>query len=567
MNDWTSPRSREENIRFLSEVSCLLARLGGSLCEDLNQLVQSGKYIELVNYKFDYLREYDLRDVTLARQIHSLFSKQEWMDLGIDTQAVAATKFWEMEKKCAETNDRLDARERNSHVLQVLHLTRCKIDHILGQVPDLSALNFSFGPGATSNVKGRIANARSKLSASLTCSVDSLPYVGGLLAEAPLWTTHHSGVRDPVSQTIFVDGLGIARCRDREASVTLYVDVLESVGKLTYVPKDARSLRPIVVEPTLNGFAQQGIGKYLKDRLLRRVGLDLKDQTPNQLMAKEGSISGRFATVDMSSASDTVSWSLVRELLPWEWFVFLSSWRTGMVGGPNGPVELHKFSSMGNAYTFELESLIFHALALSVSELLGLGSEVRTFGDDVIIRSEAYTLFEEVLSYCGFIVNNEKSFATGPFRESCGADWLRGHSVRPFYAKKAMSDQSLYAFHNFAVRNCEPELAELILSWTNPDLRLWGPDGYGDGHLVGSYYLRRNRQARRAGWEGGTFDTYVSRVNRINKRYAGDWVFPSYSVYTRSGERDPTDPDVVRGSSGYAKASVYTFAERVFSRT
>lgn len=566
MNDWIAVRSPEENIRFLRDVSGLLASLGGPLTKALDQLVQNGKYIDLVNYKFDYLHMDDLRDITLARQVHALFHKQEWMDLGIDTRAVAESKFAEMEKKCSETNDRLDAGLVSPGARKVIHLTRCKIASILGRVPSLGSLRFSFGPGATTNVKSRVASPRSKLAADLACSQDSLTHVGALLAEAPQWALHQAGLkrsmpRDSVA-TVSSDGT-VYMC-DPEAEIRFWTDVAVHPGRLTFVPKDARSMRPIVVEPILNGFAQKGIGSYLKERMLKRAGVDLSDQTKNQRMAFEGSLSGSLATVDMSSASDTVSWSVVRELLPWEWFEFLAHWRTGDVETPDGSAELHKFSSMGNAYTFELESLIFFSLASACLEVLNLKTEVCTFGDDVIIDVQAYTLFCEVLTELGFIVNNEKSFAQGPFRESCGADWFNGNSIRPYYAKHALCERTLYTFHNFAVRNCEPELANLILSWTDPSLRLFGPDGYGDGHLIGSYSLRSNRKMRRGGWEGGFFDTYSLSPKRLQKRYAADWVYPSYSVYTRSGERDPTDPDIVRGSSGYAKVSIYTLANRVF---
>jgi hypothetical protein len=569
MNDWLSPRPPEENLRFLREVSSLLSSLGGPLTRDLDRLVQDGKWLDLINFKFDYTSEYEMRDFCLARQVHALLSKQEWMDLGVDTRAVAESKFWEMERKCEETNRRLDERQLSAEAYKVLYLARSKIAHIVGRVPALRDLKLSFGPGATTAVKGRVASPRSKLAASLVCSVDSLHVVGSLLAEAPLWATHQAGLRKtkPESHVATVASDGTVYMHDKDSSCVVLCDVLVHAGRLTFVQKDARSMRPIVVEPTLNGFAQKGIGDYLKSRMLKRARVDLKDQKRNQDLAREGSISGRFATVDMSSASDTVSWSVVRELLPWEWFEFLASWRTGEIETPNGPAELHKFSSMGNAYTFELESLIFFSLAWACTEVLGLKSEICTFGDDVIIDVQAYGLFRDVLTELGFIVNNEKSFAQGPFRESCGADWLTGQSIRPFYAKKALNEQTLYTFHNFAVRNCEPELAALIRSWTEPSMRLFGPDGYGDGHMIGSYSLRSNRSSRRSGWEGGFFDTYSLRPNRLKKRYGADWVYPSYSVYTRSGERDPTDPDIVRGSDGYAKVSLYTLADRVFCRT
>jgi len=561
MSNWTDIRSPEESLRFLQEVSSLLSDLGGPLTRDLSQLVASGRYVDLINFKFDYGRCDDLRDLVCARQVHALFAKQEWMDLGMNPRKVAEEKFWKMEEKCAETNAALDACRVTPDVWKVIHLSRRIIKRILGPVPNPKDLTFSFGPGATTNVKGRIASPRAKISARLACSREILPVVGRFLAEVPLWAWSSQGGRDSLER--FLERTGSVDSDD-ESELIFYPEIEVHAGKLTYVPKDARSLRPIVVEPTLNGIFQKGVGGYLKDRMLRCVGINLRDQTRNQRLACEGSVHGGYATVDLSSASDTVSISVVRLLLPEIWFDFLSELTTGEINTPNGPRELHKFSSMGNGFTFELESLLFYSIAKAVSELLDLEGEVSIIGDDIIINSRGYTLLTEALNQLGFIVNNEKSFWQGPFRESCGADWFNGNSIRPFYAKKALSEQNLYIFHNYMLRNGERELANLALSWTNPAMRLWGPDGYGDGHLVGSYDLRKTRKLRRSGWEGGFFDTYSMRPNRINKRYGADWVYPSYSVYTRSGERDPTDPDIVRGSCGYAKVSIYTLATTIF---
>ena len=558
MSNWIRPWSIEESKVFLKNVSCLLSDLGGPLTKDLNRLVQEERFVELVNYQFDYRSDTTVRDFTLARQVHALLKKQEWMNLGIDVRAVAENKFWEMEEKCRVTNTLLESNQLSAETWAVVVAARTVIKRILGKVPKLDDLRFSFGPGATANVKGVIASPRAKLDASLSCSRESFPHVGDLLAQVPFWTLHHSG-ETAAERSYSAQAEG-------SYSYPLSVDVAVHPGKLTFVRKDARSDRPIIVEPTLNGFAQKGIGSYIKDRMLRCVGVDLTDQTRNQGLAYVGSVSNGLATVDMSSASDTVSLAVVEKLLPMEWFDFLLSWTTGEVGTNDGPRELHKFSSMGNGFTFELESLLFFALAWCCNQKMNSNSEVSVFGDDVVLDAKTYPLFAGVLSELGFLVNNEKSYFDGPFRESCGADWLDGNSIQPFYWRKPMSERTLYTFHNFAMRNGERELADLLHGYTRPDLRLYGPDGYGDGHLIGSYTLRGNRRLKRSGYEGGFFDTYALRPKRLKKRYDADWVYPSYSVYTRSGERDLTDPDIVRGSDGYAKVSIYTLARSVWNR-
>ncbi len=553
MNDWISERSAEETSRFLDSVQELISGKGGSLTRVLSSIYRRSKH-ELVNYKFDYSLADNADDAFYARQIHSLFAKQEWMDLGVNVEAVAEKKFWDMEAHCELINSSLSSSSLTSDVFKVIQIARRKIRMVLGRVPPLSSLEFSFGPGATTSVKAREANAIAKLSASLACSEELLPRVGAFLAEVPLWTWSASG-----------NGQTVSLSSDTE-EVIMYPWIEVHHGKLTFVPKDARGMRPIVVEPTLNGFFQKGVGSYLKQRLLSRAGINLSDQTINQNWARLGSLYGTYATVDLSSASDTVSIGVVRLLLPEEWFDFLLGLTTGKVNTCTGARELHKFSSMGNGFTFELESLLFWSVAKACVELLDLETEVSVYGDDIIIDSRAYSLLATALNELGFFVNSEKSFASGPFRESCGADWFNGTWIRPFYVKTRISDETLYTFHNWALRSCERDLANLILSYTQPELRLFGPDGYGDGHLLGSYQIRSNRKLKRNGWGGGFFDTYHRKPKRLQRRRPGDWVYPSYSVYTRASERDYTDPDIIRGSSGYAKLSIYTLAPGVFVR-
>jgi len=106
---------------------------------------------------------------------------------------------------------------------------------------------------------------------------------------------------------------------------------------------------------------------------------------------------------------------------------------------------LEKFSSMGNGYTFELETLIFAGLMSVLLRELGrsgrLGEDVFVFGDDIIIPDDCYGAAIAMLEFCGFSANTEKSFH-GPigFRESCGGDFFEGADVRPFYIKDVIND-------------------------------------------------------------------------------------------------------------------------------
>jgi hypothetical protein len=319
-------------------------------------------------------------------------------------------------------------------------------------------------------------------------------------------------------------------------------------------------------------------------------------------LAREGSITGRLATIDLSSASDTLAFELVDYLLTdilgnYQWASLLGSLRTAQVDYKGDLIDLQKWSSMGNGYTFELESLIFWALIMGCCRYIGAPTaQVSIYGDDIIcpvnwlqdprtidweIFSEGGTLLPspsmqelvlEVFSFCGFSINLEKSFWDGPFRESCGADYYKGVDIRPFYMKKTMSGQALFAMHNFFVLDCRFDLAAYVLQFIPRDLQLWGPAGYGDGHLIGSYSLRIRKAWSQKGFEGGVFDTYaLSNTKAKQSLQYGDALLPIYSIYAAGpshafdGSVNASDHYVVRGHEGYQRMSIYTLAKGVFS--
>jgi hypothetical protein len=390
------------------------------------------------------------------------------------------------------------------------------------------------------------------------------PVVDSFLAETPGWTRYHSdewhrsGYDEPESRVIESTAYGIS----------LSIDV----GSLLFVDKNAKTHRPICIEPVLNGFWQLGVGDYIKDRLRIHANQNLRDQTRNREFARLGSIHGSIATIDLSSASDTVSYSVVFDLLPEGWVDLLDSLRTPVIRYEGYELELEKFSSMGNGYTFELESLIFWALASACTELRSGDQErVSVYGDDIIVPTVAVDLLYASLTWCGFSVNSEKSFTQGNFRESCGADWLDGNDVRPIFKKDRLTIQFLYLFHNWSIRRGEIALAKIALSFIPNEFLVYGPDGYGDGHLLGSYELKSPRSIRRRGWEGGYFSTLRESPKSVETDASGSLLYALYSSYTSSvtdvlnpsaGRR----PGTVPGSECVEKTSIYTFTEHIFSR-
>lgn len=221
-------------------------------------------------------------------------------------------------------------------------------------------------------------------------------------------------------------------------------------SRTTTVDKDDKKRRIIAIEPTMNMFFQQGLMAILVKRLAS-LGLDIEClQDAHRTKAWIASITCLLATIDWSSASDNVLRSLVKWLMPSDWFYALDLVRSPLTQINGEWVDLPMISTMGNATTFPIETLIFWAVGVATlaaekngaSELVPyeLFKEVSVFGDDCILPSYIAQEYIEVLHSVGFQVNDKKSFFREfRFRESCGGDYYRGRNVRPFYLKSPTS--------------------------------------------------------------------------------------------------------------------------------
>jgi hypothetical protein len=413
-----------------------------------------------------------LDSLRCQRQIQAFFSKNASIPLGIDTREVAVAKFFESEDQCRLTNRRFLLRSnpiKSGLDAGFLYGVQRKIAWLLGDVPSLDELDFGFGPGANVGIS-RKTSVRRKLSVDPTVTAGASKYVPYLQAQFPTWSS-------------------------------LERATIKDYGKLATVPKNAKTDRCIMVEPIINTFLQKGVGRWIRNRLLRKAGVDLRDQSRNQMLAREGSITGDLATLDLSSASDTISRELVASLLPYPWWVLLEDLRTDVILHEGEKHVLAKFSSMGNGFTFELESLIFYAIARTACET-GI---VSVYGDDIIVPS-CYALdVIERLEMCGFSINTEKSFFQGPFRESCGGDFFEGFDIRPVYVAGLLSVRELYRLHNFFYRRGENSLASILIGYIPSKFRHFGPEGFGDGHLLGDHFRARPKERT---WGGYRFKTY-----------------------------------------------------------
>lgn len=212
---------------------------------------------------------------------------------------------------------------------------------------------------------------------------------------------------------------------------------------MDFVPKSRKILRTIAKEPSVNMYNQLGVHGYLTMRL-KKFGINIEDQSVNQRFAKLGSIDNSIATFDLKGASGTVTCRIVEKLISHSWLNLLYALRSDVGTLPDGTVHNYEmFSSMGNGYTFALETLIFSAAVYAVGGKLGVDSHV--YGDDIIIPTILAAKLSKLISACGFIPNTEKSFFSPTFtRESCGHDYLAGVNIRPVFLKVSLGQQNLF---------------------------------------------------------------------------------------------------------------------------
>jgi hypothetical protein len=283
-----------------------------------------------------------------------------------------------------------------------------------------------------------------------------------------------------------------AQWNDEEVSqVGLTPPGAEIPVRVIAVPKTANKARVIAMEPCTVQFAQQALLREFKREFSGSSPfVDLTDQEANQRMALAGSIDGRLATIDLSEASDRVSVALVEAVFGrypslLEYLLASRSTRASVPGF--GVIPLSKFASMGSALCFPVESIVFATIAAysvassryrtlrpSTSEYFSLTDEVRVFGDDIVVPTHEAPTCLRLLVALGAKPNGSKSFLDGPFRESCGRDYMHGVDVTVVYRRRALP-------------RTRRDVAELVstVSLRNQlyQAGLWGAARYLDGLL------------------------------------------------------------------------------------
>lgn len=252
---------------------------------------------------------------------------------------------------------------------------------------------------------------------------------------------------------------------DKHARLDALLPSVEGASRMIAVPKTAKGPRLIAAEPTAHQWCQQSVKAFLDERVRATylgASIDYRRQSLSGEDARVASHSGLRATLDLKSASDRLSCWLVQRLFRKNYSVLSAliacrtRWITNELDAKQEKLhKLRKFASMGSALTFPIQSIVFYMICLAAgaslsgksidkiddSELEQLGSEVRVYGDDLIIPVTWVARTRYILERLYLRVNVDKSFFHGKFRESCGTDAFDGHVVTPVRVR-GMYDES-----------------------------------------------------------------------------------------------------------------------------
>lgn len=404
-------------------------------------------------------------------------------DIGIDRRAAARQSFDAAERACALANERLCSfweRPVPEWYRSVFRRAQSLLAHLFrGFSVDEVVSHVRWGPGASTSMPRAQASHQNKWvkAAHMTSSVE--PYFRAFC--------EYSGWIFPEPKLV-------------------------AGNKVVFVPKNAKTERTIAIEPDWNCFFQLGMGGAIRARLQRKFGL-LKPiaQQVNQRLAQLGSRDGFLATVDLKGASDSVSVALCEALLPTDVFNHLMALRSPHGVFEDGTsVSYEKISSMGNGFTFELETALFYCLARAAC-----GHAV-VYGDDIVVPATTVGPLRDLLAFAGFTMNDKKTHYDNPFRESCGGHFFKGVDVSPPYLRKQCVGVSRIGFANqLRYRSTRPSMRTRLLKGSY-DLvcrgipRSYRGPAYGDG-LVSSLDEARPSRSR-------ALQTYQWKTLRLEYR-------------------------------------------------
>lgn len=228
--------------------------------------------------------------------------------------------------------------------------------------------------------------------------------------------------------------------------------------EVLFVPKNADGPRVISRENPFDIRLQMAYQDWAACTFSRVTNghVQFSDQSVNKALAQIGSLDGSYGCADLKDASDRVSYRnafrVFRDCPGVTWF-FKNTRSTHYY--MNGHIsELKKLSNMGSGLTFPTMSMYIYLASIvgcirvrytgarHIKNIPGIdaiwreiASGIHVYGDDICFKSHLKEGVFFGLENTGLAINHKKTHYSGPFRESCGGDYVLGQDVTPVRLK------------------------------------------------------------------------------------------------------------------------------------
>lgn len=414
----------------------------------------------------------------LDAQAYAIIAKNEQLQIkSSDTlQFELVDSFFDTEQKLAKVNERFDTTLVVRHPSFIEQVT-ANIKKLIGSGPSMTLKDsYLLGPGSSYSIKGSLVNLFDKLQRHPSVSSGARPLLSFLLHQTDL-------------ESVWLDNLTIV-----------------NQNFFSSVPKNFKEVRGICVENDGNVPCQKFIGLKLRDKLARTAYNLNTQHTVHTGAVRYASLNADhpeslpLATIDLRKASQMIASNVVKTVFPPIWFDFMDKTRAHNTQIGEFIHKNQLFSSMGNGYTFEMETILFLGILMTLphNQFLNEGPDgmvkgyISVFGDDIICHNDDVALLLERLEYFGFEVNTSKSYMSPqlPFRESCGADYWDGTNVRPIYLRGNIDENNIDTIYGLAnqIRRISRRLFgrcprnsrfariySRVCNWLPEHLRIYGP--------------------------------------------------------------------------------------------
>jgi hypothetical protein len=232
-----------------------------------------------------------MRPFQIATQVQAFFSKNSDFSSNDVCTAQAITNFKKAESLCNITNKRLRHYaaypDRCKHWSEVAKM-QSVIASVIGSVTealDMFPSAVRFTSGATESRTKKDSSPYMKIRRTMSISPGAVPLACAMLRKLGVIESE-TEVYPP----------------RKDSSVRLR---LTDFNRVVFVPKNYKTHRSIAAEADFNLPFQLAIDRHIKTKL-RRVGIDLGSQKRNQELARQGSLDGSVATIDLRMACDSM---------------------------------------------------------------------------------------------------------------------------------------------------------------------------------------------------------------------------------------------------------------------